>query len=102
VHPVKAVRAIVMHFFVGNGRWRRGDGGVIGLHATPFDRIGAPVRTVPPLDNSLLVFECTPFSLHGFIGGHTTPRNVITLWVHRSYADAVALWGEASVVEWSR
>ena len=100
LRPVKTARAVVMHFFLCNGPVRRGGGGVIGMHTSPFDRIDAPARTVAFADNSLVVFECTPFSLHGFIGGHTTPRNVITVWLHRPFADAVALFGRSSVVEW--
>lgn len=100
LRPVMVARGVVMHFFVGNGSWRRGDGGAIGLYASPYDSVDAPAIVVPPLDNSLVVFECTPFSLHAFLGGHATARNIITTWLHRPYADAVALWGEESIVEW--
>jgi LPS sulfotransferase NodH len=98
VVPIETVRGVAMIFFVCNGPWHPGDGGEVALHRTASD---APVA-VPPIDNSMLLFECTPNSLHAFMSNRVRPRNSVILWVHRARTEVVARWGDAAIVRWPR
>jgi len=95
----RTVRAVSVLFYLANPVWSSGDGGETGLYRGLRDR--QPVAVVPPINNSLLLFECTPYSFHGFVGNRVSPRNSLVMWVHRDYDEAVARWGEDSIVRWS-
>jgi hypothetical protein len=93
------VRGVSVLFYLGNGPWSPGDGGETGLFSSyQSERVG-PAAVVPPIDNSLVLFECTPFSLHAFLGT-AKPRNSVVMWLHRSKDEAVKRWGENSIVHW--
>jgi hypothetical protein len=94
------VRAIAMIYYVGNAPWAPGDGGVTGLYFGPNDPVDRPAKVVPPINNSLLTFECTPKSFHSFISNRVHPRTCIVLWLHRHRADAILRWGEKTIIEW--
>jgi LPS sulfotransferase NodH len=100
VTPVETVRGIAMIFFVCNGPWRPGDGGEVGLYRSASDPVDRPALTVPPIDNSMLLFECTPNSLHAFMSNRTRPRNSVILWLHRARTEVVARWGEEAIIRW--
>jgi hypothetical protein len=100
VQPVETIRAVTMIFFLDNGGWRPAVGGGTGLYARSSDRIDCPAVAIPPIDNSLVAFECTPFSFHGFLGSPLLPRNSLILWLHRPKAEALARWGASPVVPW--
>jgi hypothetical protein len=95
----ETVRAIAVLFYLHNGPWQQGDGGETALYAREKDGFH-PVVRVPPIDNSLLLFECRPDSYHGFLQNRRTPRNSIILWLHRSRNEVVNRWGEDSIVRW--
>lgn len=95
----ETVRAVSLLFYLANPPWQPGDGGETGLYRSPHDH-GRPAVTVPPINNSLVLFECTPFSWHGFVSNHAKPRNSIVMWLHRTKDDAVNRWGEQSIVHW--
>jgi hypothetical protein len=94
------VRALAMIFFLANGPWRPGDGGETGLYESPRQAIDRPSAVVPPLDNTMLVFECTPFSYHAFLSNRRRERNSVILWLHRRRAEVLSRWGEAAIVRW--
>ena len=100
VTPAGAIRAIAVLYFLHNGPWHQGDGGEMGLYASTSDPIDRPAIAVPPHNNSLVLFECTPHSLHGFIQNLRAPRSSLIMWVHRPRADAEAQWSARSIVEW--
>ena len=100
VLPVETVRGVAVIFFLHNGPWRPGDGGEVGLYRGAFDPVDHPPLTVPPIDNSMLLFECTPNSLHAFLSNRVRPRNSVILWVHRTRSEVVARWGDAAIVHW--
>ena len=102
VRPREVVRAVAALFYLSNGNWEPGDGGTTGMYRGAADDPNRPVLVVPPLDNSLLVFECTPVSWHGFIGNRRRPRNSMIMWLHRPKADVVARWGESAIVPYGR
>jgi hypothetical protein len=98
--PVCRTRAIAMLYFLNNGPWRTGLGGECGLYAHR-DAAEAAVK-VAPLDNSILVFECTPYSFHRFLSNRAGSRDSIILWLHRDRQHAIDRWGERAIVKWSR
>lgn len=94
--PRERVRGAAMILYLANGRWQRDDGGETGLHASE----GPPEALVPPIDNSMLLFECTPWSYHAFRRNPRKPRNSVILWIHRTREDAVERFGAGSIVPW--
>ncbi len=100
--PVETIRAVAALFYVANPRWRPGDGGGTGLYERGTDPIDRAAAAIPPINNSLVAFECTPWSFHGFMGNPRVPRNSMVMWIHRPKADVIARWGEAPIVPWVR
>ena len=98
VRPVEMIRGVALVYYLNNLPWQPGDGGETGLFRAPYDV--HPVVSVPPINNSLVAFECTPQSFHAFRSNHRYPRNSISSWVHRDKSTVVARWGEAAIVRW--
>jgi 2OG-Fe(II) oxygenase superfamily len=99
VQPVERIRAIAMIYFLNNAQWREGNGGECALYA---HRVSAAVETIPPVNNSLLAFECTPYSYHRFLANRAGTRDSVVLWLHRKREHAVERWGQRAIVTWSR
>jgi 2OG-Fe(II) oxygenase superfamily len=98
--PVCRVRAIAMLYFLNNGPWKAGQGGECALYA---DRDAPePGVKIAPIDNSILVFECTPWSFHRFLSNGASTRDSIILWLHRDRRHALDRWGERAIVKWSQ
>jgi len=95
------VRAIAIIYYINNPPWAPGDGGETGLYLNKDAQVANADLFIPPINNSILVFECTPYSYHAFITNRKHPRNSIIMWLHRSKEEALALWGEAQIVHWS-
>ncbi len=93
------VRAAAMLFYINNPPWRAGDGGETGLYLSASD--SEPAASVPPINNTLLLFECTPYSYHRFLSNRRNERNSIILWLHRTKAEAVLRWGN-KIVYWPK
>lgn len=93
--PVEYVRAATMIYYLCNEGWRPGDGGETGLYSS--SRLGSrtPVELVQPIDNSILLFECSPHSYHRFVANPRRARNSIILWLHATVQQAEATWGNA-------
>lgn len=100
--PRETVRAVAALFYLDNGPWRPGDGGVTALYTGGTDAAREPSLIVPPVDNSLLVFECTPTSWHGFISNRRRPRNSIIMWLHRPKSEILMRWGAGAIVPYGR
>jgi len=96
----ETIRAIAMIFYLANRGWNRGDGGETGLYEVRSDSVDHPAIAIPPFNNSLLAFECSPFSFHSFIR-NKYPRNCVVLWWHRTRGDATSRWGEHKIVGWT-
>lgn len=96
----QSVRAIAIMYFLNNPPWMPGDGGETGLYKTPCDPVESPAAIIRPFNNSMVCFECTPFSYHSFITNRRTSRDSVTMWLHRTHADLVARWGEDTLVRW--
>jgi hypothetical protein len=93
--PVEYVRACTMIFYLCNDGWTQGDGGETGLYASSKLSAHAPHDLLPPINNSLLVFECSPHSFHRFVSNPGRTRNSIILWLHSTVDKAESMWGDA-------
>ena len=100
--PHQTVRAAAMLFYLANPPWQPGDGGETGLYRSVSDRADRPVAVVPPRNNSLLLFRCTPHSYHAFQSNRKSPRNTVILWLHTTPEHVSAEWGPNVVVPWPR
>ncbi len=100
VRARELVRAVAVMFYLGNPGWRPGDGGETALYADIAGPTPTPALLVPPLDNSMVIFECTPRSWHTFAGGNTAERNSVVMWLHRPKNEAVLRWGGDNIVQW--
>lgn len=97
---IQVVRGAVVLFFAGNDEWRPGDGGETGLYATPDDPVDAPALRCPPINNSLVAFECTPRSFHTYLSNTRLPRTSIIMWVHRTLDEAGRTFGTEGLERW--
>jgi len=97
---IEVVRGAALIFFCANDSWCPGDGGETGLYTSGDARVGDYVAGWAPENNTLISFECTPQSFHGFIGNVRIPRTSIIMWVHRPLEEAAALYGEERLERW--
>jgi hypothetical protein len=93
------IRAVAMIFYLANPAWQPGDGGMTGLYSSPRQPVNRPDAAVPPVNNTMLLFECGARSWHSFISNRQ-PRRSVILWLHRTREDAIARWGEHAIVNW--
>ena len=100
LQKMQVVRGAVVLFFLLNEDWRPGDGGEIGLFTAANSRVDTPAFACPPINNSLIAFECTPRSFHAFISNKRLSRTSIIMWVHRTMEEAVQRFGEAQLEQW--
>jgi 2OG-Fe(II) oxygenase superfamily len=98
----ESIRALAVLFYLHNEPWREGDGGETGLYDSSRRSVLEPTKAVPPINNSLLAFECRPNSFHSFIGNRRTARNSMIMWLHRPKRDVMQRWGEKAIVGWGR
>jgi hypothetical protein len=96
----ETVRAAALLIYLNNPEWKEGDGGQTALYRVRTQDVEAADGHAAPINNSLLLFECTPHSYHAFIGNRYHPRNSIIMWLHRRVEDVVNRWGPRAVVKW--
>lgn len=97
---VQTIRGVGMIFYVGNEPWAPGDGGETGLYLHEDDPVEAPAVAIPPLNNTMLIYECTPASWHSFLTNRTTTRTNIIGWTHRPYEDGIQRYGAEGIEAW--
>jgi hypothetical protein len=90
--PREYVRAATMILYLRNDGWKVGSGGGTGLYAASRGGYGE-MSAVEPLNNSLLLFECSPHSWHALLANPGCARNSIILWLHNSVEQAQSRWG---------
>lgn len=100
--PRETVRAAALLFYLNNARWSAGDGGETGLFQDIGQAIENPSGRVGPINNSLLLFECTPHSYHAFLSNRRSPRNSVIMWLHRTKAEVEGRWGANAIVYWPK
>ena len=100
VHTYDGVRAVAVLFYLANDEYKPWHGGTTGLYRSNSDPVNAPVVAVPPVNNSLVAFECTPWSFHSFITNPYVPRNSLVMWLHQTEDEADRRWGRHNIVRW--
>lgn len=99
MHAEQTVRAATMILYLNNGPWRPGDGGETGLYCAGVSDPLQYVKKLAPIDNSAVVFECSPQSNHAFL--QTAKRRCsVVLWLHRRLQDGVSRWGAEAIGSW--
>jgi hypothetical protein len=98
VRAARVVRAVAVLFYLANPPWEPQHDNCTGLYRDRGDDMAEPVVRIEPHSNSLLAFECTPWSFHGFTGGGTVATNSVVQWLHRTPAAARTRWGPGVVV----
>jgi hypothetical protein len=93
------VRYITLIFYLNNPN-SKNVGGETGLYLSQSRSVEQADILVPPEDNTLLAFECTPHSWHSF-RTTTARRNSITLWLHRPAEEAKKQWPHHDFVYWT-
>ena len=90
------VRGISILYYTANEQWHEGDGGETGLYLHQSDPVDRPAARVPPRNNAMVVFECTPASFHSYLTNRRIERNSVVMWLHRDEDQAIGRWGDAS------
>src|SRR6266404_5703279 len=98
VKPRQLVRSVAMLFYLCNPPWSPGNGGTTGLYLCKDEPVDKPSAVMPPINNSILLFQCTPYSFHSFVSNRNHPRNCVIMWVHCEKAEAVARWGGEKII----
>jgi hypothetical protein len=96
------VRAVAALIYLANDEWHCGDGGETALFGGAGGDRALPAKKVPPINNSVLIFECTPFSFHTFLSNGRSPRNSLIMWLHRSKNEVMHRWDDRSITYWSK
>jgi hypothetical protein len=96
---VERMRAVALIYHLANPLVRT-VGGDTGLYQRRTDPVEQPLVVAPPVNNTLIAFECTPFSYHAFLTNRTNERNCLVMWLHRPKEYVVEHFGEASIVGW--
>jgi 2OG-Fe(II) oxygenase superfamily len=97
---VEHVRAVSLIYYLATPTDVRG--GETGFYRSPYQAVASPDVRVAPRNNSLVAFECTPYSFHSFMTNHGQPRNCIAMWLHRSKDEVLRRWGAGSIVGWKQ
>jgi len=95
--PVEYIRALTMIFYLCNNEWKAGDGGETGLYSTAKPTPESMKTLLPPINNRLLLFECSPHSYHRFIANPGRVRNSLILWLHSTVESTESQWGTGTV-----
>lgn len=94
------VRAVAILYYLNNGPWRPGDGGETGLYHHWSNPVDSATSFAPPLDNTLLAFECTPYSYHSFRSNIRRRDSVIT-FLHRRLGGYLDQWGDDGIAQYA-
>jgi hypothetical protein len=76
---IKTSRALACLYYTANVEWNSGMGGETGIFTDLGKRL---VASIPPRNNSLLVFETSPLSYHAYLGSPAMQRNSYIWWYH--------------------
>ncbi len=98
--PIQRIRAVVILYYLANETYQPWHGGVTGLYRSHADPVERPAVAVPPANNSLVAFECTPYSFHSFVTNSYVERNSLVMWLHQTEERAASRWGRSNIVQW--
>jgi len=92
------VRCTTLIYYLGNPAWHVGDGGETALYAGTRRDHRYPEARVPPVNNSMLLFNCTPTSFHAFTQNWRSERNSIIMWLHAPPTAMARRYGAESFI----
>ncbi len=96
---VGRMRYITIIYYLLNDGWEDGDGGETGIYSSSSQSPNLPDIAIPPINNTILMFECRPDSYHSFIASKKQ-RNSVTLWLHRPINEARKQWPYHEPIYW--
>ena len=94
----EVVRCTTLIYYLGNPAWHVGDGGETALYAGTRRDHRYPEARVPPVNNSMLLFNCTPTSFHAFTQNWRSERNSIIMWLHAPPTAMARRYGAESFI----
>lgn len=97
--PREYPRSATLIYYLANDGWTQGDGGETALYNFPWETPETHVSLVPPINNSLVVFRCSPHSYHRFLANPGRVRNSIVLRLHTTTEFARSAWGPVPSTE---
>jgi hypothetical protein len=89
--PVEYIRSASMIYYLMNDGWKAGMGGETGLYPGSKAAFGRGAY-VPPVNNSLVLFQCSPHSYHRLAANPGLDRHSVVLWLHSTVDVATARW----------
>lgn len=98
--PICRIRFLTLIYYLGNVPWTSATGGETGIYQTQKQSVDRADVWVPPENNTLLLFECTPHSWHSFRSS-SVARHSITYWLHRDIHQAKQQWPHHEPVYWT-
>lgn len=93
--PKEYIRSASMIFYLCNDGWQEDEGGETVLYEAAHSHPYRAVEFIPPVNNSLLFFEISPYSFHTFITNRVRSRNSIILFLHSTIEFAKSRWGNS-------
>jgi hypothetical protein len=99
-HVHESIRALAVLLYLHNPPWHEGQGGETGLYTSSSQPVEFPTKAVAPINNTLLIFECTPRTYHSFLQNRNSPRNSMIMWLHRPKSEVIQRWGNDVIVGW--
>jgi hypothetical protein len=96
----ESIRAVSLLFYLGNPDWKPGDGGETGLFSDVATAGRGPTAAVPPINNSMVFFECLPRTWHAFLSNRVKPRNSVVMWLHRTKDEVLERFGDEAIEYW--
>ncbi len=77
------MRSVIGIFYLDNPDYVEGNGGETGLYESYEGYLqNNPVKLIPPISNSMLIFETTPDSFHTYVPNKAKYRNTLLFWLH--------------------
>jgi hypothetical protein len=98
----EVVRCTTLIYYLGNPAWHVGDGGETALYSKCDRDPRYPQSRIPPINNSMLLFNCTPSSFHAFTRNWRSERNSIVMWLHAPLGVMARRYGAGSFVRFRR
>jgi hypothetical protein len=96
----KSVRAAAILFYLNNDAWQVTDGGGTGLYRHWSNPVDDPVVLAPPCGNTILAFECSPYSYHSFTFNNRQ-RDSVIVFLHRSLDSYLQQWGVDGIMQYA-
>lgn len=97
---LKVIRSIAMIYYLDNPRIDEISGGCTGLYTSSTSDLRTASILIPPINNSVLIFPCSPVSFHAFLSNTNFCRKSIIMWLHSDSNWAISKWGENAIVPW--